>query len=143
MRRPLNAFIQEFQQFAVKGNVIDLAIGVVIGTAFGKITNSLVADVIMPPLGLLTGNLDFSDYALVLREAGPEMAAVTINYGMFIQTLMNFMIIAFAMFLVMKGANKLRSLQETPEPAPCAPPPPPRQEVLLEEIRDLLKKKSA
>ncbi len=138
MRRPIHAFAEEFRTFAVRGNVIDLAIGVVIGTAFGKITNSLVADIIMPPLGLLTGNLDFSDYAIVLREATGEMDAVAVNYGLFIQTLFNFLIIAFAMFLVMKGANHLRTLQEEAPPEQ-KPAPPPRQEVLLEEIRDLLK----
>ncbi len=140
MRRPLNAFAEEFKSFAVRGNVIDLAIGVVIGTAFGKITNSLVADIIMPPLGLMTGNLDFSDYSVVLREATENMAAVTINYGLFIQSILNFVIVAFAMFVMMKAANKLRKLQEEAPPE-AKPAPPPRQEVLLEEIRDLLKLK--
>jgi large conductance mechanosensitive channel len=130
--------MDEFRQFAVRGNVIDLAIGIVIGTAFGKITSSFVADIIMPPLGLLTGNLDFSDYALVLREASEGIKAVTLNYGMFLQTILNFVIVAFAMFLMMKGANKLRALQEEAPPEQ-KPAPPPRQEILLEEIRDLLK----
>lgn len=135
------SIFKEFREFAARGNVVDLAIGVVIGTAFGKITSSLVADVIMPPLGFVIGNVDFSELRLILRPASEATEAVTLNYGLFIQTLVNFLIIAFAMFLVVKAINTLRRKQETAPPAE-KPAPPPRQEVLLEEIRDLLKERS-
>lgn len=129
--------LNEFREFAVKGNVIDLAVGIVIGTAFGAITSSLVADVIMPPLGAVMGDLDFSEYALTLRQASEGSAAVELKYGAFIQTLVNFLIVAWAMFLLIKVVNRLKRQQDEAPPAPAAPP---RQEVLLEEIRDLLKK---
>lgn len=132
------SILNEFREFAMKGNVVDLAIGVVIGTAFGAITNSLVADVIMPPLGVLMGGLDFSHYALTLVPAEGDKAAVVLSYGKFIQTLINFLIVAWAMFMIVKIMNRMR---RQPEAAPASPPPPPRSEVLLEEIRDLLRKK--
>ena len=130
------SLIKEFREFAIKGNVIDLAIGVVIGTAFGKITTSLVNDIIMPPLGVLIGDVDFSDLVLTLKAAHDQVPAVTLNYGLFMQTLLNFMIIAWAMFLVVKVVNRLKRKQKD---APADEKP--RQEVLLEEIRDLLKNK--
>jgi large conductance mechanosensitive channel len=137
--------LKEFRDFAVRGNVIDLAVAVVIGGAFGKIVTSLVANVIMPPLGLLVGRMDFSDLAFVLKEAevgeaGDEIAAVTLNYGAFIQVIVEFTIIAFAIFMVVKLINSLKRKEEAAD----TPPPPTvnKQEVLLEEIRDLLKKQS-
>lgn len=122
----------------MKGNVVDLAIGVVIGTAFGSITNSLVADVIMPPLGVLMGGIDFTHYALTLVPAEGDKAAVILSYGKFVQTLVNFLIVAWAMFIIVKLMNRLR---REPEAASAPPPAPPKTELLLEEIRDLLKKK--
>jgi large conductance mechanosensitive channel len=128
--------VQEFKEFAMRGNVVDLAVGVVIGGAFGKIVSSVVADVIMPPIGLLMGGVDFSDLKIVMKEAVGEVPAVTLNYGSFIQTCVDFIIIAFAIFMLIKALN---SMQRKKEEAPAAPPPPPAQEVLLTEIRDLLK----
>ncbi len=135
-------FFTEFKKFAVKGNVIDLAVGVVIGAAFGGITKSLVDDVIMPPLGLIISQVDFSALKLVLKEAvienGKEIApAVAINYGMFLQAVVNFLIIAFAIFLLVRTINRLRE-KEAAAPAPPAN----KEEVLLTEIRDILKKQS-
>jgi large conductance mechanosensitive channel len=142
--------LKEFREFAMKGNVVDLAVGVIIGAAFGAIVTSLVNDVIMPPIGLLLGGVDFKDLFVVLRDGtkapGPYMSlaaakaaeAVTLNYGLFINALINLLIVAWAIFIVVKGINRLR--REQP-PAAAAPAPPPRQEVLLEEIRDLLKAK--
>lgn len=135
---PLKSFFQEFQKFAMRGNVIDMAVGVVIGTAFGKITASLVSDVIMPPLGILIGKVAFKDLKLTILAATEGKAAVTLNYGMFIQELINFTIIAFALFIMIKVIS---TLQKKREEQAATPLPPPRQEVLLEEIRDLLKKK--
>lgn len=139
------SLLKEFRDFAVRGNVIDLAVAVVIGGAFGKIVTSLVANVIMPPIGLLVGRMDFSDLAFVLKEAevgeaGDEIAAVTLNYGAFIQVIVEFTIIAFAIFMVVKLINSLKRKDEAAD----TPPPPTvnKQEVLLEEIRDLLKKQS-
>ena len=129
--------IQEFREFAMRGNVIDLAVGIVIGTAFGAITSSLVKDVIMPPIGVLMGKVDFSALKWTMIEASEGAAAVTINYGLFIQTLVNFIIVAWAMFMIIKVMNTLKRKQDT---GAADAPPPPRQEVLLEEIRDLLKK---
>lgn len=131
------SIINEFREFAMRGNVIDLAVGVVIGTAFGAITNSLVKDVIMPPIGILMGKVDFSDLKINLTEASADAAAVTINYGLFLQTLVNFVIVAWAMFMIIKVMNTLKRKQEA---GAAEAPPPPRQEVLLTEIRDLLKK---
>ncbi|WP_162054972.1 large-conductance mechanosensitive channel protein MscL [Pontibacter pamirensis] len=132
-------FFSEFKKFAVKGNVIDLAVGVVIGAAFGAITKSLVDDVIMPPLGLLVSNVDLSRLQLVLQQAVVENgevveAAVTLRYGNFLQAIFNFLIIAFAIFLLVRTVNRLRE-QEAAKPAPATN----KQEVLLAEIRDLLK----
>jgi large conductance mechanosensitive channel len=129
----------EFKEFAMKGNVIDLAVGVVIGAAFGKIVSSLVADVIMPPLGLAIGGIDFKEKAFTLAAAGADGKPVLLKYGMFIQTILEFVIIAFALFVVIKGIN---ALKRPPPPSPTAPPPPPtREEELLTEIRDLLAKR--
>ncbi len=130
------SLFKEFREFAVKGNVIDLAVGVVIGTAFGKITTSLVNDIIMPPLGMLISNVDFSTLKVTLAPPIEGIAPVTVNYGLFVQTLLNFLIIAFAMFFVVKGINRLKRKQENAPPEER-----PKQEVLLEEIRDILKEK--
>lgn len=129
--------VNEFREFAMRGNVIDLAVGIVIGTAFGAITSSLVKDVIMPPIGYIMGRVDFSKLKWTMIEASEGVEAVTINYGLFIQTLVNFIIVAWAMFMIIKVMNKLKRKQDT---GAADAPPPPRQEVLLEEIRDLLKK---
>ena len=136
--------IKEFKEFAMRGNVLDMAVGVVIGGAFGKIVSSVVADVIMPPLGLLVGGVNFTDLTLVLKRAavdvatGTEIPAVTLNYGNFLQTVFDFTIIAFAIFLLIKAINTMRKKEE---PAPVeAPPALSKEEELLTEIRDLLKK---
>jgi large conductance mechanosensitive channel len=121
----------EFKEFAMKGNVIDLAVGVVIGAAFGKIVNSLVADIIMPPIGLAIGGVNFSDLAVQIGT-NPKGAPVLFKYGMFIQTIFEFVIIALALFVLIKGINRLK------RPSPAAPPPPTKTEVLLQEIRDQL-----
>ncbi|HMP72358.1 MAG TPA: large-conductance mechanosensitive channel protein MscL [Kiritimatiellia bacterium] len=131
------SFVKEFKEFAVKGNMVDMAVGIIIGGAFGKIVSSLVNDVIMPPLGLLIGGVDFSDLAVTLKEAVEGEAAVTLNYGMFVNNLLDFVIVAFAIFLVVKGINQMKRKEAE---APAAPAAPPREQVLLEEIRDLLKK---
>jgi large conductance mechanosensitive channel len=131
--------MKEFKEFAVKGNVIDMAVGIIIGAAFGKIVSSFVADVIMPPIGLLVGGIDFTNLAITLKEASGDIPAVVIGYGKFIQTAVDFTIIAFAIFLAIKGINSLKRKEEE---APQAPPEPPAQEVLLAEIRDLLKKQA-
>jgi large conductance mechanosensitive channel len=130
--------LQEFKAFAVKGNVVDMAVGIVIGGAFGKIVSSFVADVIMPPIGLLIGGVDFSDLAIVMKKAVGETPAVTLNYGKFIQTALDFLIIAFAIFIVVKAMNSLKKKEAA---APASPPPPSKEELLLTEIRDLLKEK--
>jgi len=130
--------LKEFREFAVKGNVVDMAVGIIIGAAFGKIVSSLVADVVTPPLGYLIGGVDFTDLAATLPALHEGAEAVTINYGTFLQTIFDFMIVAFAIFLLIKLINKLRRVEEA---KPAEPAPPPRQEVLLEEIRDLLKQK--
>lgn len=129
--------LQEFKTFAMKGNVVDLAVGVVIGSAFGAIVTSLVGDLIMPVVGILTGGVDFSKAALVLREASVDgkVPAVLFGYGKFIQAFINFIIVAWAIFMLVKGMNALRK-----KDAAAAPPAPTTQEVLLTEIRDLLKK---
>lgn len=134
--------VQEFKQFAVKGNMIDMAVGIIIGGAFGKIVSSLVNDVIMPPLGLLLGGVNFTDLKLNLKgagvdEAGNAIEAVTLNYGTFVQTFIDFLIIAFAVFIMIKAMNNLKKKEEA---APAAPPEPTTQEKLLTEIRDALKK---
>jgi len=131
--------MKEFKDFAVKGNVIDMAVGIIIGAAFGKIVSSFVADVIMPPIGVLVGGIDFSKLAFTIKEAMGDIPAVVISYGKFIQTAVDFTIIAFAIFMVIKGINSLKRKEEE---APEAPPKPSTQEVLLTEIRDLLKKRT-
>jgi large conductance mechanosensitive channel len=133
------SIVKEFREFVARGNVVDLAVGVVIGAAFGKIVSSLVADVLMPPIGLLIGNIDFSHIKVVLREAvdpaKPE-SAVTLNIGMFIKNVVDFLLVAAAIFAVVKASNRLRR-----PPPPPAPPPVPREVELLTEIRDALVKK--
>ncbi len=129
--------VSEFKTFISRGNVVDMAVGVIIGGAFGKIVSSLVADVIMPPIGLILGSVNFKDLSLVLKEAVGETPAVTLNYGLFIQNIVDFVIIAFAIFMFIKVINQFKKKVEEQPAAPAAPP---RQEVLLEEIRDLLKK---
>jgi len=124
----------EFKEFAMKGNVVDMAVGVIIGVAFGKIVSSLVENVIMPPLGKLLSGVDFTKFATTIGQA-PDGTPILVKYGAFLQTIFDFVIIAFVLFLVLKGINRLK------KPAPGAPPPAtPRSEVLLEEIRDLLRK---
>ncbi|HWS61447.1 MAG TPA: large-conductance mechanosensitive channel protein MscL [Steroidobacteraceae bacterium] len=125
----------EFKEFAMKGNVVDLAVGVIIGAAFGKIVSSLVGDLIMPPLGVLIGGINFSDLAVTVGT-DPKGAPVLLKYGAFLQTLFDFLIIAFVIFIAVKGINKLKK-----PPPPAADAPPPRQEVLLEGIRDALLKR--
>ena len=129
--------LKEFKEFAMKGNVMDMAVGIIIGGAFGTIVKSLVDDVLMPPLGLLLGGVDFGDKKLVLKEAVDGANAVTLNYGSFINAVIAFLIVAFALFMVIKAMNKLQAKEE------AAPAAPPKSEVLLEEIRDLLKKQNA
>ncbi len=128
----------EFKDFAMRGNVVDMAVGIVIGGAFGKIVSSFVADVLMPPIGMLLGNVDFSELAITLQEASGDSAAVLMKYGVFINTIIDFVIIAFAIFLVIKGMNSLQKEEEA-APEPEAPPAPSAEEVLLTEIRDALK----
>ena len=135
--------IQEFKEFAIKGNVVDMAVGIIIGGAFGKIVTSLVNDVIMPPIGMIIGGVNFNGLRLVLKSATVDAAGVAspevaINYGAFIQVLFDFIIIAFCIFMMIKGLN---SLKKKKEEAPAAPPAPTKEEVLLTEIRDLLKNK--
>ena len=131
------SMMQEFKDFAIKGNVVDMAVGVIIGTAFGKIVSSFVTDVIMPPIGVLIGGVDFSKLAFTLKEAADNAPAVVVSYGKFIQTVVDFAIIAGVIFMVIKGISRIK---RNAEEAPAAPPAPPAQEVLLAEIRDLLKK---
>jgi large conductance mechanosensitive channel len=130
--------IQEFKTFAMRGNVVDMAVGIIIGGAFGKIVSSFVADVIMPPIGVLVGNVDFTNLSITIKQTAGDVAAVTLNYGKFIQSVVDFVIIAFAIFLMIKVMN---SLQKKKEAAPAAPPAPSAEVVLLTEIRDALVKK--
>ena len=130
------SFIKEFREFAMRGNVVDMAVGVIIGGAFGKIVSSLVGDAAMPVLGILTGGVDFKDLKFTLAEAVGETPAVTLNYGAFIQNVFDFIIIAFAIFMMVKALNKLKKEQPKEEAAP----EPSAEEKLLTEIRDLLKK---
>jgi large conductance mechanosensitive channel len=130
--------IKEFKEFVMRGNVMDMAVGIIIGGAFGKIVASLVNDVLMPPIGLLVGGMDFSKLAVTLKAAQGEAPAVLLKYGMFIQQVVDFLIVALVIFMVVKAMNAMRRKQQE---APAAPPAPPRQEILLEEIRDLLAKK--
>lgn len=132
------SMMQEFKAFAMRGNVVDMAVGIVIGTAFGKIVSSFVADIIMPPLGMLLGQVDFSELAITLKQASGDIAAVTLNYGMFIQTVVDFLIVAFAIFVVVKWMNSMKKKDKV---VPAAAPIATREEMLLGEIRDLLKQK--
>ncbi len=131
------SMLKEFKEFAVKGNVIDLAVGMVIGAAFKTIISAFVKHVVTPPIGLLVGGVSFEDLKFVLKEAVNQQAAVTINYGIFLQATFDFIIIAFAIFMVVKGINSMKKKEEE---APAAPAEPTKEEVLLSEIRDLLKK---
>ena len=141
--------LNEFKEFAVKGNVVDMAVGIIIGGAFGTIVSSLVNDVLMPPIGLILGGIDFSNIMLVLKGDGPfssveaaaDAGAVTMNIGLFINAIISFLIVAWALFLVVKVINRLKREEE--EPKAETPKEPPRQDVLLEEIRDLMKKQAA
>jgi len=140
---------KEFKEFAMRGNVVDMAVGIIIGAAFGTIVGSLVNDVIMPPVGLALGNIDFSNLYVLLKEgatAAPyasladaqKAGAVTINYGKFVNTVISFIIVALAMFLIIRGMNSMKKQEEA---APAPPPPPSNEEKLLAEIRDILKQK--
>jgi large conductance mechanosensitive channel len=131
--------LSEFKAFAVKGNVVDMAVGIIIGAAFGKIVSSFVGDVIMPPLGLLIGGVDFSDLSVILRPAEGAAPAVVLAYGKFIQTVIDFIIVAFAIFMGVKAINRLKREEAK---APTLPPTPTKQELLLGEIRDLLKEQN-
>ena len=137
------SFISEFKAFAMRGNVVDMAVGIIIGGAFGKIISSLVNDVIMPPIGVLVGGVDFTELKLEIKGATVDaannaVAAVTINYGQFIQTTIDFLIVAFAIFLMVKLMNSLKKKEAE---VPASPPTPTKEEVLLTEIRDILKSK--
>ena len=147
----MSKFLQEFRDFSVKGNMIDMAVGIIIGGAFGKIVTSLVSDIIMPPIGLLVGGVNFTDWNVVLKEAVMENGevitpALTLNYGNFIQVLFDFLIIALSIFFVIRGINKMKDLTskkkaEEEAAAPAPEPEPTKEEILLTEIRDLLKNK--
>jgi large conductance mechanosensitive channel len=130
------SMIKEFKDFAMRGNVVDLAVGIIIGGAFGKIVTSLVNDVLMPPIGILLGGVDFSNLAITLKHASAGDPAVVIKYGAFINTVIDFTIVAFAIFLLIRAINSFKKKEEA---APAAPAVPSKQEVLLAEIRDLLK----
>jgi large conductance mechanosensitive channel len=138
--------IKEFKEFAVKGNMIDLAVGIIIGAAFGKIIASLVSDIIMPPIGLLLGGINFTDIQIIMKDAvkdpvtGKETAAVALKIGNFLQTLVDFIIIAFSVFMILKGIISLKKQKTEETVAPPAPPAPTKDQELLTEIRDLLKK---
>jgi large conductance mechanosensitive channel len=136
--------LEEFKKFALRGSVVDMAVGIIIGAAFGKIVTSFVNDVLMPPIGLLLGNVDFSDLFVTLSSneyptlaEAQEAGAVTINYGVWLGTVIDFTLVAFAIFIVVKQMNRMKKKEEE---APAAPPPPSNQEVLLTEIRDLLQR---
>lgn len=139
------SLVKEFKQFAMRGNVVDMAVGIIIGGAFGKIVSSIVNDVIMPPIGLLVGGVNFTELKLTIKDAGVDAAgaainAVTINYGNFIQVVIDFLIIAFAIFMVIKAMNSMKKKEETVPAPPPPPPAPSKEQELLAEIRDLLKK---
>ena len=131
------SMMSEFKDFAMRGNVVDMAVGIIIGAAFGKIVSSFVADVVMPPIGVLIGGVDFTNLAVTIQDATAEAEAVTIKYGAFIQTVFDFLIVAFAIFMAIKFMNSLKKKEEE---APAAPPEPSAEEKLLTEIRDLLKR---
>ncbi len=130
--------LKEFQQFAMRGNVVDMAVGIIIGAAFGKIITSLVEDIIMPPIGYVMGGMDFSNLKIIIKEATENAPAVAIKYGAFINVIINFTIVAFAMFMLINAMNQLKKKEAA---APSAPPTPSTQELLLMEIRDILKRK--
>ena len=130
--------VDEFKSFAMKGNVVDMAVGIVIGAAFGKIVSSVVNDIIMPPLGLLIGGVNFTDLKIVMKPVFESNEAVTLNYGNFLQVCFDFLIVAFAVFMVIKAINSAKKKEEA---KPSAPPQVPNEEILLTEIRDLLKNK--
>ena len=132
------SMMKEFKQFAMRGNVMDMAIGIIIGAAFGKIVSSIVGDVIMPPIGMLLGGVDFSSLAITLKEGAEGVEPVLLKYGVFLNTVIDFVIIAFAIFIVVKGINSMKKKEEE---KPAAPPAPSKEEVLLAEIRDELRKK--
>lgn len=133
-------FLKEFKEFAMRGNVVDMAVGIIIGAAFGKIVTSLVNDIIMPPIGILVGGVDFKDIVITLKSATESAAAVTLNVGNFIQVVFDFLIVAFAIFMMIKAMNMAKRKKEE-EPAPAPAPEPTAEEALLTEIRDLLKNK--
>lgn len=133
--------LQEFKKFIMRGNILDLAVAVIIGAAFGKIVTSFVNDMLMPPIGLLLGGMDFSDLVLTLKAAAGDAPAVTMNYGKFIQSIVDFLIVGFSIFLVIKAYNTLQRKKEEAPATPPAPPAPTKEELLLTEIRDLLKAK--
>lgn len=133
--------VHEFKEFAVKGNVVDMAVGIIIGAAFGKIVSSMVADLVMPPIGLLIGGVNFSELGITLRAATADSAAVVFAYGKFIQTTIDFLLIALVIFFVIKGINTLKR-REAPAPAETPDPAPTAEQLLLTEIRDLLKQRS-
>ena len=126
--------MKEFKEFAMKGNVVDMAVGIVIGAAFGKIVSAFVANIVTPPIGMMVGGVNFNELAMVLSEAGADGKPVTMKYGLFLQSVFDFVIVAFAIFMVIKGMNSMKKKEE------AAPAAPPKEQVLLEEIRDLLKK---
>ena len=130
------SLVSEFKEFAMRGNVVDMAVGIVIGGAFGKIVSSFVGDVLMPPLGVLLGGVDFSDLVITLKAAVDNTPAVTWSYGKFIQTIVDFVIVAFAIFMLIKAMNAVKKKEAA---KPAEPPKPSAEEVLLSEIRDLLK----
>ncbi len=132
------SIIKEFKAFAMRGNVIDMAVGIVIGSAFGKIVSSFVADVIMPPVGMLLGNVNFANLVITLKQSNGEIPAVTLNYGKFIQTAVDFVIIAIAIFMVVKVMNSMKKKEEQ---TAAKPPEPSREETLLTEIRDIMKQR--
>jgi len=140
------SLVKEFKEFAMRGNVVDLAVGIIIGGAFGKIVSSVVADVLMPPIGLLLGGVKFTDLKIFLTDPVVDAAgvitkqAVSINYGNFVQALVDFLIIAFAIFMMIKGMNSMKK-KEVAQPVEAPPPPPSKEEILLTEIRDILKNK--
>ena len=136
------SILKEFKTFAVKGNVVDMAVGIIIGAAFGKIVSSFVGDIFTPALGLLIGGVDFSDLVITLKAAEGDLPAVVLAYGQFIQTIIDFVIIAFAIFMGIKAINRLKREEEIAEEVPVAPTAPSNEEVLLSEIRDLLKQQN-
>jgi large conductance mechanosensitive channel len=133
-------FVDEFKAFAMKGSVVDMAVGIIIGAAFGKIVSSVVSDIIMPPIGLLVGGVNFTELKVVLKAATETVPAVTWNYGNFLQVTFDFLIVAFAVFLMIKAINAAKRKEAVAPAPPPAPIPPTKEETLLAEIRDLLKK---